>query len=89
MVSEILNIKVDKIMRMEGDGNIRAYCDLIFGGLFFIKGFKVIEGDNGVFVSWPQRSNAQGKRYNIFVPATREVAEYIKEVILKAYEGGE
>lgn len=88
-MNEILNVKVDKMMKMEGDGKIKAYCDLIFGELFLIRGFKIIEGDHGPFVSWPQRTSAQGKRYNIFVPATKEIEEYIKEVILDAYQDGE
>lgn len=86
-MDEILNVKVIKMFRMEGDSKIKAYCDLVFGELFMVRGFKVIDGDQGLFVSWPQRNSAQGKRYNVFSPATTEIAEYLKEIILEAYQG--
>lgn len=87
MINEILNVKVEKMMKTEGDGKIKAYCDLMFGDLFLIKGFKIIEGDHGLFVAMPQRENKQGKRYAVFVPMTKEIKEYIQEVILDEYQG--
>lgn len=85
-MSEILNIRVDRMTRLEGTGKIKAFCDLIFGDLFLIKGFRIIEGEKDLFVGMPQQQSRQGKWYNIFVPVTSEIKEYVQEVILEAYK---
>ena len=36
-----------------------------------------------------QQQSKQGKWYNVFTPATSEVGEYLKEVILEAYQQSE
>jgi len=85
-MSEVLNVKVDKIRRFEGESKLRAFCDLVFGDLFVVKGFSVFEGENGMFVGMPRQQSKQGKWFNIFTPATKEISEYLKDVVLKAYE---
>ena len=69
----------------EEKGKLKAFCDLLFGDLFLIKGFRVVEGENGIFVGMPQQVSKQGKWFNVFMPATNELKEYINEVILQAY----
>ena len=85
-MSEVLNVKVDKLTKLENGGKIKAFCDLIFGDLFLIKGFRVVEGENGTFVGMPQQRSTQGKWFNIFTPATKEISEYLKDVVLEAYQ---
>ena len=40
-------------------GKLRAFFDLEVGG-FTIKGFKIVEGSNGLFVSMPSQKNEEG-----------------------------
>lgn len=86
MVSEILNVKVDRLVRLDNGGKLKAFCDLLFGDLFLVKGFRVVEGEKGIFVGMPQQQSKQGKWFNVFMPATDEIKEYLKEVILDAYK---
>ena len=85
MVSEVLNVKVDRINKLENGSKLKAFCDLLFGDLFLVRGFRIVEGEKGLFVGMPQQRSTQGKWFNVFTPATEEVGEYIKEVILQAY----
>ena len=85
---EVLNVKVDKISRLEGEGKIKAFVDLIFGDLFLIRGFRIVEGEKGLFIGMPQVRNTNGKYYNVFTSTTAEVREYLREVILDAYNEG-
>ena len=54
--------------------------------LFLVKGFRIVDGENGLFVGMPQQRSMQGKWFNVFVPTTKEIGEYIKEVVLQAYK---
>jgi len=85
-MNEVLNVKVDRMSKFENGSKLKAFCDLAFGDLFLIKGFRVVEGEKGLFIGMPQQKGSNGKWYNIFTPATRELAEYLKEVTLDAYK---
>ena len=89
MVSEVLNVKVDRITRLENDSNVKAFCDLLFGDLFLVRGFRIVEGEKGIFIGMPQQQSKQGKWFNVFTPATKEIGEYLKEVILEVYQQSE
>jgi len=88
-MSDVLNVKVDRVTRLENAGKLKAFCDLQFGDLFTVRGFRVVEGDSGAFVGMPQQVSKNGKWFNVFTPATNELKEYLKEVILDAYEKSE
>lgn len=47
--------KVENVYLKEDEGNVKAYLWVSVAGVVLIKGVKVIEGDNGLFVSLPQR----------------------------------
>ena len=86
MVNEVLNVKVDKVKRLENGSKLKAFCDLLFGDLFLVKGFRVFEGEDGMSVGMPQQRGKQGGWFDVFTPATEEVKEYLKEVVLRAYQ---
>ena len=85
-MSEVLNVKVDKITRLENGGAVKALCDLLFGDLFLVRGFSVVEGEKGIFVSMPRRQSKGGKWFDMFTPATKEISEYLKDIVLQAYQ---
>jgi len=85
-MNEVLNVKVDRMNRLDTDSKLKAFCDLLFGDLFLVRGFRVVEGEKGLFIGMPQQKGSNGKWYNIFTPATKELAEYLKEVMLDAYK---
>lgn len=89
MVSEVLNLKVNKMTRLENGSKLKAFCDLLFGDLFVIRGFRIVEGDKGMFVGMPQQQSKQGKWFNVFTPSTSEIKEYITEIVLGAYQSEE
>ena len=88
-MSEILNVKVDKVTKLDTDGKVKAFCDLLFGDLFLVRGFRVVEGEKGTFVGMPQQRGSQGKWFSVFTPATDEIREYISETVLEAYKEAE
>ena len=44
-------------------GKLRAFFDLRTTDGFIIKGFKIVEGINGVFVGMPSVQNKEGEYY--------------------------
>jgi stage V sporulation protein G len=74
-----------KIARMyKGDWKkVRAFFDLETSDGFTIKGFKIIEGINGLFVSMPSQ-NKEGEYYDtVFV--SKELRQKLNDVALQEY----
>ena len=78
-----------KVSRMKtGEwGKLRAFFDLEVSG-FTIKGFKIVEGSNGLFVSMPSQKNEEGE-YNDTVWVDKDTRSKLNEVALEAYSKGD
>jgi len=86
-MNELLDVKVERMTKLDGGSKVKAFCDLVFGDLFLIRGFRVVEGDKGLFVGMPQQAGKQGKWFNVFIPSTDEIKNYLGEIVLQAYAG--
>ena len=76
-----------KIERMnKGDwGKIVAFFDLITDDGFTIKGFKLVQGENGKFVGFPSQKNNDGE-YHDTVWAEKEVKRMVNDIAVSKYE---
>ncbi len=75
-----------KIERMnKGNwGKIRAFFDLQTEEGFTIKGFKLVEGINGLFVGFPSQKGSDDEYYDT-VWADRDVKEQVNQLAVKTY----
>ncbi len=79
-------LSVGRLVRFEGPGSVRAYCDLNIGGAFLIKGLRVVDGKKGLFVSMPRQQGKDAKWYDNVVALTKEAKEEVERVVLDAYQ---
>ncbi|MBI2870988.1 MAG: septation protein SpoVG family protein [Candidatus Omnitrophica bacterium] len=81
---------VARIYKLNGDGEgpLKAFCDLIVGDKVLVKGIRVVEGKNGLFVGMPRRQGTDGKWYDTVFPLSKEVRRTLQEEVLAAYAGG-
>ena len=71
----------------KGDwGKIKAFFDLITTDGFTIKGFKLIEGTNGMFVSFPSQKGKDDEYYDT-VWADKDVKDQLNKLAIEAYNG--
>ncbi len=81
-----LGFKVTRLYKFNGEGPIKAICDVSIADQFMVKGFRVVEGKNGLFVGVPREPGKDGKWYNSAFPLTPETRESLDQVVLSAYE---
>ena len=79
------DLKVVRLYRLEGDSKTKAFVDVAIGD-FIVKGLKVLEGKNGLFLGMPQDKAKDGKWYNAFYPVTKEARASLTSTILTAYQ---
>ena len=77
-----------KIERMNKGqwGKVRAFFDLTTEEGFTIKGFKIIEGINGLFVGMPSQKGNDGEYYDSVFTA-KETRDRLNQFVLDEYRG--
>ena len=65
-------------------GKIRAFFDLRTEEGFTMKGFKLVEGINGLFVGFPSQKGSDDE-YHDTIWAERELKDQVTQMAVKAY----
>ena len=79
-----------QIHRVKSDkSSLVAFANITFDDEFVVKGLKVVDGKNGLFVAMPSSRGEDGKYYDDAFPLTKECREYITDFVLSSYEDSE
>ena len=79
-------LAVKRLVPFDGNGALKAYVDLEIDSQFLIKGLRVVEGKNGLFVSMPRQQGKDNKWYDSVVALTKETKQEVGRVVLEAYQ---
>ncbi len=61
-------ISVSRIFKLETDSKLKAFADVSFSGIV-IKGFSVVDGEKGLFVSMPRHRRQAAYVVKVFLLA--------------------
>ena len=86
METATLQVSVKRMTKLDGTGSVKAFCDVTVADSLIIKGLKVVEGKNGLFVSMPREQSKQGKWYDTVIPLTKDTKEQLTDAVLQAYD---
>lgn len=78
-------LQVSRIYKVDGDSKLKAFVDVSLGGIV-VKGLRIVEGNNGLFVSMPRHQGKDGKWYNTVYPATKDIQKQLSDLVLSAYQ---
>ena len=53
---------------------------------FVVKGIRIIDGDNGLFIAMPSKTTATGEHSDIAHPINKETRKMFEDAIFGAYE---
>ncbi len=77
-----------KILRMnlfDGEGKTKAFFDIETGDGVIIKGFKIVDGSNGLFASPPSEKGKDDKYYDqVILP--KEMKKELNELALSKFD---
>jgi stage V sporulation protein G len=83
----MVSLEVRRVFKFNGDSSTKAMVDVAIAGEFLVRGFRVINGRKGLFVSAPGEQGKDGKWYRKAYPLTKETQAELTKVVLEAYEG--
>ncbi|MBI2093437.1 MAG: septation protein SpoVG family protein [Candidatus Omnitrophica bacterium] len=81
-----IELSVKRIVTFEGEGSLKAFCDLSIAEQYLIKGLRVVKGKKGLFVSMPREQGKDTKWYDSVVTLTQEAKREVERVVLEAYQ---
>ncbi len=84
-MSNGMELAVKRLVKFDGEGSLRAYCDLVISDTFLVKGLRVVDGKNGLFVSMPRQQTKQGKWFDSVETLTKETKSEVDRIVLDAY----
>ena len=80
-----VGISVKRLVKFDGEGSLKAYCDVAISEQFLVKGLRVVEGKHGLFVSMPREQGKDRKWYDSVVALNREAKDEVNRAVLEAY----
>ncbi|HAH20134.1 MAG TPA: septation protein spoVG [Candidatus Omnitrophica bacterium] len=78
-------IEVARLFKCESESKIKAYADVQVAGEVIIKGLRVIDGKDGLFVGMPASKNKKDGKYYDTVVFLGDSKEILKDAVLAAY----
>jgi len=79
-----LDVRINSIIP-NGSGKLRATGSVNMNGCFAVRGVKIYEGTNGLFVNMPSYKGANDKYKEYCHPITKEFREQLNNAVLDAY----
>ena len=78
-------MRVTNLRKYDGDSNLRAFFDVETEEGMVVKGFKIVEGINGLFVGNPSEYSKKDDKYydRVFIP--KELKDELEQEAIKEY----
>ena len=84
-MAETADLEVVRLHCLEGGTKLKAFADIAIGD-FIIKGFRIVQGQKGLFLGLPQEKGKDGKWYDVLLPKTKQARQDLVDLVLSAYE---
>ena len=72
-------------LSLKDDERLKAFACITLDGCFVVRGLKVIQGPNGMFVAMPSRKKPDGTYQDIAHPINNETRQLIEGHVLSEY----
>ena len=80
------DFKIDRMKTGEW-GKIRAFFDVTTKEGFIIKGFKLVQGNDGLFVGFPSQKKDEEYQATV-IPTSKELSQQLNHLAHNTYQEG-
>lgn len=68
------------------EGRLKGYATMVFDNCFIVRDMKIIQSDEGFFVSMPSRRKKDGSFKDIVHPLNVEMRQEIENKVIEEYK---
>ena len=77
-------IEIARLHKLDSDSALKAFADVAIGQVL-VKGVRIVEGKNGMFITMPQSQGKDGKWYCTVMLLDENLKEELHKTVLEAY----
>lgn len=81
----MLNITNVKVVKISEKNRMKAVASITIDDCFVVNDIKVLEGENGLYISMPSRKTLNGDFKDVAHPINSETRNLIQESIINKY----
>jgi stage V sporulation protein G len=81
----VVEITKVEIRPMRDEGNLKAFCSVVFDGVFVVHSVKVIQGKENLFVAMPSREVRGGEFRDTAHPIDNDFRLRLERAVLEKY----
>lgn len=74
-----------EIRPMRNEGNLKAFCSVVFDDVFIVHSVKIIQGKEDLFVAMPSQEDKNGEFRDTAHPIDNGFRLKIEEIVLDKY----
>ena len=74
-----------EIRPMRNEGNLKAFCSVVFDDVFIVHSVKIIQGKGNLFVAMPSREGKNGEFRDTAHPIDNVFRLELEETVLERY----
>jgi len=68
-------------------GHIKGFAQVVLNDQFMVRGIRIMEGENGLYVGYPNDPFYKGEGFkSIVLPITKQLKEHIENCVLEKYQ---
>ena len=85
----VTDVRISPIKQIEGLTHTKALAEIVFNDQLLIRGIRVVEGENGLYISYPvpfhPTMGEDGLKSSVF-PITNALRDHVEAVVLEKYQ---
>ena len=86
----VTDVKIQPVRQIEGVTHTRAIAEIVFNDQLLIRGIRVVEGDNGLYISYPfpfhPTTGEYGQPRSTVFPITKVLRDHVEAVVIEKYQ---
>ena len=86
----VTDVRIIPIKQIEGLTHTKALAEIVFNDQLLIRGIRVVEGENGLYISYPfpfhPTTGEDGQPISTVFPITNVLRDHVEAVVLEKYQ---
>lgn len=86
----VTDVRISPIKQIEGLTHTKALAEVVFNDQLLIRGIRVLEGENGLYISYPYpfhpTKGEDGQPRSSVFPITKVLRDHVEAVVLEKYQ---
>ena len=86
----VTDVRISLIKQIEGLTHTKALAEIVFNDQLLIRGIRVVEGENGLYISYPfpfhPTTGEDGQQRSSVFPITKVLCDHVEAVVIEKYQ---